>query len=324
MTPAPFLSLNAERTADALAFPSLIPALRDAFASGASVPLRHHHAIPQPDGTIATLLLMPAWQDGGFLGVKIVSVFPGNAARNVPALHSTFLLSDGTTGAPLGLLDGNEITSRRTAGVAALAASFLSRPDASTLLIVGAGRVGRLLAPAFREVRPIQQVNIFARLPEKAEALVSQLREEGFAAHVVSHLENAVRSADIISCATLATEPLIRGEWLKPGAHLDLIGAFTPAMREADDVCLKRGRLFIDTPAALHEAGDLTQPLADGVIDETDVCATLGDLCAGRLKGRWSNDQITIFKSVGTALADIAAGALAYRTATVPSPASAE
>jgi ornithine cyclodeaminase len=315
MTKAPAITiLDAAQTRAALPFGTLIPALREAFASGARVPPRHHHHIPQPDGTEATLLLMPAWQDAGFLGVKIVSVFPGNSAKGLPGVHSTYLLSDGGTGRPLALIDGNEITGRRTVGVAALGASFLARADASSLLVVGSGRIASLAPEGFAAVRPISRIEVWNRTLEKAEALADRLRMRGFEARSASSLEEAVGRADIVSCATLSTSPLIRAEWLRPGTHLDLIGSFTPHMREADDACMAQGRLFVDSPEAVTESGDLVQPMAAGVIDSEAVLGTLSDLCAGRLPGRADAAEVTNVKAVGTALSDIAAAALAYRT----------
>lgn len=303
------LVIDAEQTRRALSFDILIPALRDAFSGGAQVPLRHHHYAPQPDGTTAVLLLMPAWQDS-YLGVKIVTIYPGNAARGLPGLHSTYFLYDGATGQPLALIDGNQITARRTVGIAALAASFLARDDATSLLVVGAGRIASLSAGAFRTVRPIRQVAIWDVDDAKAMSLVEALQAQGFQASLASSLEAAVRAADIVSCATLSMTPLIRGEWLMPGTHLDLIGSFTPDMHEADAACFTHSRVFVDTLDALAESGDLVGPLADGILTGSDI-GTLHQLCTGA--GRRDRDEITLFKAVGTALSDIAAAALVYR-----------
>lgn len=324
MTDTAIALIDAQRTREALPFAALIPTLREAFASGATVPPRHHHHIPLPDGSEATLLLMPAWQRDGYLGIKIVNVFPGNSAKGLPGLHSTYLLCDGSTGQPLAMIDGNEITGRRTVGVAALGASYLARKDASSLLVVGSGRIASLAPEAFAQVRGIEQVTIWDRTLAKAEALADRLRGQGFAARAASSLPDAVAEADIVCCATLSTRPLIRGEWLRPGTHLDLIGSFRPDMRETDDSCMQRGHLFVDSADALRESGDLVQPIAAGAIDETAVLGTLSDLCAGRRPGRDGKDEITIFKAVGTALSDIAAAALAYRGAAGLAPSSRE
>lgn len=313
-----------DTTAAALPMGDLVAALQVAFSQGAEVPMRHHHTIEQRDGKDATLLLMPAWQsNGGVLGVKIVTVYPGNAARNLPGLHSTYLLCDGLTGKHLALIDGNQITVRRTVGTAALAASYLARKAAKRLLIVGAGRVGSRSPSAFSAVRNIEEFIVWDRDPTLSEKLVSELIADGSRAGIASDLESAVRSADIVTCATLSNEPLIKYEWLAPGAHLDLIGSFTPQMREADNACFARASVFIDSPDALKESGDLIDPITAGDLDAKDICGTLSDLCSGRIAGRRDEDEITVFKAVGTGLSDLAAGALAFRNlsrGTLPPP----
>jgi ornithine cyclodeaminase len=297
-------------TRAALAFPPLIAALRAAFIAGAEVPLRHRHTISAE----GMLLLMPAWQAGAAMGVKIVSVFPGNGARGLNAVFSTYLLCEGDTGRPLAIIDGNEITGRRTAAASALAGDYLARADAASLLIVGAGHVAGLLAQAWSAVRPIRRVRIWNRHPARAEALAASLRDEGFDATATEYLEAAAREADIISCATLAAEPLIRGDWLKPGTHLDLIGGYRPDMREADDTAIRRARIWIDTPAALAEAGDLTRPIETAVLDKGMIAGDLAGLCRSRVAGRLIAGEITLFKSVGSAIEDLAAALLVWET----------
>jgi len=301
--------IDAQATRDALPFDRLIPALRDLFATGCEVPLRHTHVLAdEQGGTAGTLLIMPAWQPGAYLGIKTVGIFPGNAQRGLPGLHSTYLLFDAQTGVPLAQLDGNEITSRRTAAASALAASYLARADARHLLVVGAGRVAALLPAAYRAVRPIDRVSVWARNAAQAEALARQWRAEGFDAQACSDLPAAAAAADIVSCATLATEPVVRGAWLRPGSHLDLIGSFTPQMREADDACFGGGaRLYVDTAEALQKSGELLGPMSRGVFAAGDVAGTLAELCSERAPGRRSDDGRTVFKSVGTALEDLAA-----------------
>jgi ornithine cyclodeaminase/alanine dehydrogenase-like protein (mu-crystallin family) len=305
--------IDADRTREALAFERLIPALREAFARGAQVPLRHHHHIPQTDGTTATLLLMPAWQpDSGYVGVKLASIYPGNSRRGLPGVYATYLLMDGETGRPLALIDGNQITARRTVGVAALAADHLARKDASSLLVVGAGRVASLIPEAMRAVRPIRKVRVWNVTLAKAEVLAASLRGQGFEAEAAGALEDAVRQADIVSCATLSTEPLIRADWLKPGAHLDLIGSFTPQMREAEDACFARARVYVDSMDAVTESGDLIGPIRSGALNPAAIAGTLADLCAGAAPGRRDEAEVTIFKAVGTALSDLASAILVY------------
>lgn len=304
------LILDAEATRAALPFDRLIPALRTLFATGCDVPPRHVHTVPAPGGGF-TSLIMPAWVPGVCYGVKTVNVAPHNAARGLPGLHSTYLLYSAATGAPLAWLNGDQITARRTAAASALAASFLARADARHLLLVGAGQVARLLPAAYRVVRPIDRVTVWARSTDSARVLAEQLRADGFDAHPTADLPAAVARADVVSCATLATAPLVQGAWLQPGSHLDLIGSFTPAMREADDACVAGAALYVDTDEALAKSGDLLGPLARGVLAAGAVRGTLATLCAGQAAGRQDAAARTVFKSVGTALEDLAAAMLA-------------
>jgi ornithine cyclodeaminase len=322
MTVQPMTALrlfDGAAVASATPFAALVAALRTAFAEGVEVPARHVHTWPDGDGGSLTSLLMPAWtrpgpQGSGFYGVKIINVAPGNAARGLPGLHGSYTLVDAATGRPLALLDADALTARRTVAASALAAGYLARPDASRLLVVGAGRLAALLPAAHRAVRPIRQVRVWARRPEAAAALVARWQTEGFDAEAATDLQAALGAADIVSCATLATEPLVQGAWLAPGAHLDLIGGFTPAMREADDDCFRGARLAIDTEEALTKAGDLLGPVSRGVFTAADVRATLAQLCRGSVPGRTQERQRTVFKSVGTALEDLAAARLVWRT----------
>jgi ornithine cyclodeaminase/alanine dehydrogenase-like protein (mu-crystallin family) len=291
-------------TRQALAFAPLIAALEQMFISGCEVPARHVHSV----GEALTTLIMPAWQPGRYLGIKTVNIAPGNAAQGLPGLFSSYLLFDANTGVPLASIDGNEITSRRTAAASALAAARLARPDSRTLLVVGAGRVARLLPEAYRTVLPaLERVLVWNRHTEAATALAAEI-----GGSAVADLASAVAQADIVSCATLSTAPLIRGEWLQPGSHLDLIGSFTPQMREADEACFAGASLWVDTDEALRKSGDLLQPLASGTITASDVQGTLAVLCRQRL-GRRGAQERTVFKSVGTALEDLAAAILVYQ-----------
>jgi ornithine cyclodeaminase/alanine dehydrogenase-like protein (mu-crystallin family) len=271
-----------------LAFERLVPALRTAFAGKAQVPPRHVHGIEtalqdgSSDSSTGTVLIMPAWSDAGFLGIKTINIFPGNSARGLPGLHATYVLYDARTGVPLAMMDGNEITARRTAAASALGASFLARQDARRLLVLGTGRIARMLPAAHASVRPIDEIAVWNHRPEGAETLAAQWRAEGWNARAVADLEAAVRRADIVSCATLATAPLVRGEWLAPGSHLDLIGSFTPAMREADVRCFAGARTFVDTDEALRKSGDLLDAMAAGTLRAQDVQGTLADLCRER------------------------------------------
>jgi ornithine cyclodeaminase/alanine dehydrogenase-like protein (mu-crystallin family) len=316
------LFFDAPTTRAALPFDRLIPALRDRFAGGCEVPARHVHDIQNPPeaggGDAAsrrmTSLLMPAWLAGRYYGVKIVNIAPGNAKRGLPGLHSSYLLFDARTGAPLAHIDGDEITQRRTVAASALAASYLARTDAKHLLVVGAGRVAQLLPAAYRTVRRLERVTVWARRPEEAQAMAAQVRANGLPAFASTDLEAACREADMVSSATLSTEPVVRGAWLAAGSHLDLIGGFTPAMREADDACFEGARVFVDTDEALQKSGDLLVPMQHGVLRPDDVRGTLTTLAKGMATGRKTEQERTVFKSVGTALEDLAAAILVYES----------
>ena len=295
-----------------LAFEPLIAALRQMFIGGCEVPQRHTHRVGPEGPAAGTLLLMPAWRADARLGLKTVSIFPGNTALGKPTLHSAYLLFDARSGEPLAMIDGNEITTRRTAAASALAASHLARADASRLLIVGAGRVAGVMAEAMRSVRPIREVTLWNRHPAAAVALAERLCEQGFDAHATTDLEAATAQADIVSCATLSGTPLIHGAWLRAGTHLDLVGGFSPAMRESDAACFSRSRVYVDTPEALLKAGDVLQAIAEAAFAATDLQGTLTGLCRGECGGRQTTDELTLFKSVGTALEDLAAAECVY------------
>jgi ornithine cyclodeaminase len=312
--------VSAEAIDKALDFPALIDALAQAFKGGFVAPTRHHHAIQRAGAATATHLLMPAWTEQGaaeadFLGVKIVNVFPDNGARGLPAVLGLYVLQSGATGEPLAAMDGTRLTHWRTAAASALAARFLARADATRLLIVGAGALAPFLARAHAAVRPIEEITVWNRNRAGAEKLAAGLAQEGFHARVADDLETGARAADIISCATLSRVPLIAGAWLGAGQHLDLVGAFNLEMREADDEALRRARVFIDTEAALSEGGDVALGLRSGAIDRAHIVADLASLCRGDCAGRTAPDEITLFKSAGAALEDLAAAMLVWRMA---------
>ena len=307
--------IDAAQVRAAIPWPLLIEALRETFRAGCVVPPRHHHGFEVPGEREATLLLMPAWREGATLGVKIVNIVPGNDARGLPAVAGVYLLFSATTGQPLALIDGAELTARRTAAASALAADFLARPDASRMVMVGTGRLAPELVAAHSSVRPIREVAIWGRSHAKAEALARRLRDElALEVSAVAELEPAVRQADLVSCATTSAEPLVRGAWLADGAHLDLVGGFTPSMREADDEAVRRARVWVDTvDGGTREAGDIVQPLASGVLARDAIVGDLFGLCRSEVTGRATAGEITLFKSVGTALEDLAAATLVVR-----------
>lgn len=311
-------SFSAEEVRNILDFPSLIDALGDMFKTGCTSPVRHHHDVEVPGEANATLLLMPAWRSGDSIGMKMVNVFPGNSARGLPAISGCYLLSSGKTGQLEAFIDGAELTARRTAAASALAARYLAKKDASRLVIVGTGKLAPNLIAAHSAARPIRQVLVWGRSPDKAAGVIEQARDMGLTHEfaVETDLSAAVAEADIVSCATLSQEPLVKGEWLRPGTHVDLVGAFKPDMRESDDEAIRRASVFVDTRAgATKEGGDIVQPLRSGVLTEAGIKADLHELSRGEHKGRASDDEITLFKSVGASLEDLAAAILLKKKA---------
>jgi ornithine cyclodeaminase len=305
--------ISAEAVAKALGWAPLIDRIGHAFRDGVEAPPRHHHAIQREDGE-ATMLLMPAWEPDGYIGMKMVNVFPQNADKGLPAISGLYVLCDGDNGQPLACMDGSELTRRRTAAASALACRELARDDAQTLLVIGTGKLAPMLIEAHASVRPIRRVLVWGRTPEKAEAVAKdyvgydggQVAFESVS--VVTDLAASVADADIISCATLSREPIVYGDWLSPGCHLDLVGAFRRTMRETDARCIQRGEVFVDTYAGAEgEAGDLYYAVEEGAFSFDTISADLAELLQGQHGGRSSEDAITVFKSVGASLEDLAA-----------------
>lgn len=302
---------SADDVRKGLDWPLLIAALRDGFATGAHAPMRQHLDVggAQVKGN---LLLMPAWQEGKHIGVKLVTVFPDNEAAGLPAVASVYTLFDGRTGAVLAQIDGGELTARRTAAASVLAATFLARQHSRALTVLGTGRVSANLAQAYCATFGIETLTICSRALDRAEALAGELSGIAPTIHATTDTAAALAGADIVTAATLARTPIVLGALLKPGTHVDLVGSFRPDMREADDAVLRRaGGIYVDTFAgAEKETGDITQPMAAGTISRKDLLADLAMLCRGEHKGRADDNAITAFKSVGTALEDLA-GAVA-------------
>lgn len=289
-----------------LDWPTMIDALERALIADIHAPVRVNHPIDVPGKPSGSLLLMPAWQVGDKIGVKIVTVMPGKESRSVSAVYVLF---DGANGQPLAMMDGEELTARRTAGASALAARHLARPDARHLVMIGSGRQSAGLVAAHASVRPIERVTIWSRTPGQADHAAKMHRATGVDASATDDLEGAVREADVVSCATLSTSAIVRGEWLRPGVHVDLVGAFKADMRETDDEAMRRADCIVvdDRNAALAEGGDVVQALRSGAIDAGRITGDLRDLVTRRIEGRSKPDAITVFKSVGFALEDLAA-----------------
>jgi ornithine cyclodeaminase len=301
--------IDAEQLRQLTPWQQLIPALEQAFSSACHMPERVRYEV----SGAGSLLLMPAWRDGGSLGVKLVQVFPGNTNVGKPAVHGLYMLASAASGEVQAILDADVLTTRRTAATSALASRYLSRSDSRCLLLMGAGRLAWDVVSAHASVRPIEQVLVWARRRDRAAALSARLAATlALRAEPVESLADALAQADIVSTITTTREPILPGRLVRPGTHIDLIGGFTPQMREADDEVLRAGRVYVDMrSAALREAGDIIDPLERGVISRADIRGDLFDLCAGTVLGRESAQEITVFKSVGLALEDLAAATLA-------------
>ncbi len=293
--------INAAQVDALLDFPGLVAALEAGHRRGVDAAERLLLGQPGRGGATDHFLLWPAWQRGEALGIKLVASFPDNAGTDLPAVHAVYVLFDGATGAPELLIDGTAMTPWKTAADSALGASYLAREAAATLLMVGSGVMAPALIRAHLAVRPsLRRVTIWNRTAAKAAALAESLASLDTNLEVSDDLEAAVRAAEVISCATGATAPLIQGAWLQPGSHLDLVGGFTPEMREADDEACRRARIHVDSRwFTLRDCGDIAGPLASGAISEADVLGDLFELCRGEAPGRQNAEEITIFKNAG-------------------------
>lgn len=288
---------------------SLVAALAEGFKTAPPQPPRTHLSIKGVGVDDATLLLMPAW-NARYTGVKTATIHPSNGNLGLPSVHGAYLLKDTTTGKDLAFIDGTLLTRLRTAAASALASQFLSRPDSSTLLMVGAGSLAPHLIRAHSVVRPIRRVLVWNRSMDAVQPLIGEL---DMPIEPVSDLDGAVAQADIISCATLSTTSLVRGDLLQNGTHLDLVGAYRSDMRESDAQAVLRSQVFVDThDAARHEAGDLIRAAAETDWSFDQVRGDLAGLCSGRAPGRTDPEAITLFKSVGASLEDLIAAGLAW------------
>jgi ornithine cyclodeaminase len=248
------------------------------------------------------LLIWPAWKFGAAAGAKLVTVFPANQARGRgPNIRSIYVLFDGEDGRPLCAITGESFTRYKTAADSALGASFLARRNAEVLTVLGAGAQAETQIRFLCAACPsIARVNVWNRTAARAESLAARLERIGVTAVVCHEREAAVREADVVSCLTSATSPILCGAWLRPGAHVDLVGSFTPEMREADDEAMLCGRVFVDSRFyALVECGDLADPLARGILRESEIIGDLFDLCSERVPGRLTDTEVTLFKNGG-------------------------
>ena len=300
-----------ENVASSLQYEILIEALRKAFSSKITAPERVQHTIKNKNGSDATLLLMPAWKIGEHIGIKIVSVFPENTTNKMNAVHANYFLMNANDGKPVAVMDGTELTLRRTACASALAADYLVNKNVDTLLMIGTGNLAPHMIKAHCVVRNYSRILIWGRNEEKAERLALSLNIKDKEILAKNDLKEALNVADVISCATLTQKPLIMGDWIKPGQHLDLVGAFTPDMAEADSKAIAKSKVVVDTyEGALSESGELINALKEGRIKKEHILSDLRELVLEEKNIRKDSNDITLFKSVGTALEDLAAAEL--------------
>jgi len=286
--------------------PAMIAGLREAFRRGPTSVLRQSVDLPGE----RSLLVMPAFDAQGAGAVKLATVSPGNAVKGLPTVQAV-IVAFSETGAPIALIDGASVTQLRTAAASALASQYLSREDSAHLVVIGTGALAPYMAAAHCTVRPISRVSVWGRRQERAVATVNAIRSivsSQVAVSVAESVEGAVAAADIVTCATTSKTPVLLGRWLKRGVFVDLVGSFKPSTREADDDVVINSRIFVDTfEGALAEAGDLLDPLQRGIIERERIEGELADLVCGRVAGRTTQDESIVFKSVGTAIEDLAA-----------------
>lgn len=296
-------------------FSELIQELKLGFSINKTIiPMRHHHDFPNPDvNADSTLLLMPAWNPSKDAGVKIVTVSPKNGQFNLPSIQGTYIYFDAKKGTIKAILEAKSLTVKRTAAASALAASYLSRKDSNSMLMIGTGALSTNLIKAYASIRPIKKVFVWGRNFEKAQAISTALKNESFSIQPIKTIEEKISEVDIVSCATLSKTPLVLGKYLKAGQHIDLVGAYKKDMREADDETITQASVFVDTfQGGLKESGDIVIPIKNGILKEDAIKADLFQLCSNKHNGRTSKKELTVFKSVGHALEDLVAAGYFY------------
>jgi alanine dehydrogenase len=312
------LVLNAEQIRALAPTPRLIEALQRTFRAGGLTTVRT--PTPMPGGAADRLFVsMLAMDQTGGAVIKLLTILPENRAKGLLTVQGAIVVFS-TTGLPVAILDGTVVTHLRTGAASALASQFLSRKDSAHLVIVGTGALAPTMAASHCAVRPIKRISVWGRRAEQASVTAQTIRERVSSdvdvVAIPDLLEQTVANADIVACSTSSPTPILRGKWLRPGTHIDLVGSFQPTKRESDDDVVLRSRIFVDTfHGALHEGGDVVEPLSRGVITRESIEGELADLASGRVSGRVKDDEITLFKSVGTAIEDLAAARLIVEAA---------
>ncbi len=310
--------LNAAAVRNLLPVERAIESLRN-FHAEHDLPVTDRQVVRDRAPSPNTFSTLTAWNPGKYIAVKLVGLFPGNSelASPQPGVQGLVALFDGSTGRPLMTCDGAALTGVKTAADSALAMDILSRRDSSTLLLVGAGGLATEFATAARVVRPsINRILVWNRSSGRAEKLAAALSETHCVCEAVTNLAAALPEADIVSALTASDTPVVLGQSIRTGAHIDLVGSYLPELREADDdLIIRAGRIYVDTKSDCGKSGDISQPLASGVLTENMIAGDLFDLCAGKVPGRRDHADITVFKNIGGAHLDLAVAAELYERA---------
>lgn len=314
----PMQFIPKDEVARLLPYRPLIQALATGLLEPIESPARSFF---NPNHDASSVLIMPAWRPHRLMGTKIISIWPGNNAKGKSAVSAVYVVTSCDDGTPLAVIDGTELTLRRTAATAALGAQLLARADSRKLAILGTGALSVPMALAHHSVFNLSETTIWGRQLDKAQAVVDQLAQLGITAHASADLQGTLASADMVVAVTTATEPFIQSDWVKPGTHLGLIGAFTPGMAEAEPRLLPKVRLFVDSrEAVLQKGGEVLQALRAGLITEADVQGELAELLATPTPsaGRLLAQDITVFKSVGFAALDLIAAEHLLQSLDIP------
>jgi len=311
--------LGPQEVADGLPYGDLLESLRRIYQADGMTAKRELidlKGLSDAEGTC--MAFMPAWGPGHDLTTKIFTLFPNNRDKGLPTIHATILVFDPFNGSLKAIVDGTEVTRRRTACMSALAADYLARQDSSRLLVCGAGALAPHAALALATIRPIDCIEVWARRQKAAESVVEFLRSQRseLEVRVAVDLAESCRQADIVSCQTSSPSPIVFGDWITAGTHMDFVGSHEPDKRECDDEVARNSKIYVDVmETAMREAGDILIPLKKGVITREQIVGDLSDLTRGIVSGRTSDEEITLFKSTGSSLADMAAAELVVKNA---------
>ncbi|MEM9347307.1 MAG: ornithine cyclodeaminase family protein [Planctomycetota bacterium] len=307
--------ISAEAVHEALSYPALVDALQQAYASSFSMPPRNVYLLDKEPNNHDAFAVLPSWNDD-FISVKSFTYFPDNPRPDYASLYSKIMLFDRKHGEPLALVDGTSVTFWRTAGISGLASRLLSREDSKTLLLLGTGNLAPYIIKAQLSVRPIERVMLWGRTPGKAQAIADELSAEviDVVFESVNDRRDACAEADIIVSVTGSHEPLVLGDWVTPGTHTDFIGNHHANKRECDTALVVKSKVYADSYVnCFKEAGEVLMPIEEGAITKDHVVGELTEMCSGAVKLRESDEEITLFKSIGMAMSDLVGAGAAYR-----------